>query len=67
MCFQFRPPDPLPEPPGVDALAGDVLDLAIAWSDVHLNGKLALPEARAMVRFEIEKLNAIRAAMESGL
>ena len=36
----------------------------IAWSDVHLNGKLTLPGGAAQwVRFEIEKLNAIRAAM----
>jgi hypothetical protein len=48
MCFQFRPPDPLPETPtGMDALVDDLLGFASAWAGLHLVGKLTVTEARA--------------------
>ena len=71
MCMQFRPPDPLPErlpPPGMDALIDDLLGFASAWAEARFRGDgWTVDEARRVVRFEIEKLTAIRRMMEDGL
>ena len=51
----------------LDRLIDDVLDLAVAWTDVFLVGKLTVHEARQKVRFKIEKLRAVRRMMEEGI
>ena len=70
MCMQFRPPDPLPEPvpaSGIDALIGELIDLAGAWAAVRLRGVVSVREASQMVQAETERLRCVAKMMEDGV
>jgi hypothetical protein len=71
MCFQFKPPDPLPEPvpplTDLDRLIDDLIAFAGAWAGAHLHGNWTVADARKKVRLETERLRCIESMKRQGL